>query len=145
MEEGNFYATDQQADALYPKAQCILLRTRGRYYYAEEFNEWIEIDEWEQEQILRDPYLYYFSVALRKHEQWKMARADRETLSFLEVLNAHKGSDAAPFELPAFPPNALKKPNLIDLLNRLEEMVHRLVLRAVIWARALVLDPDPPA
>ena len=50
-----------------PKANCLLLNVKGKYYYAEEFGKFIELVEWEYEQILNNPYLYYFSTALKKH------------------------------------------------------------------------------
>jgi hypothetical protein len=57
------YVTKEQADALNVKANYILLNAKSRYYYAEEFGKFIEIEEWEYHRILNNPYLYVFRRA----------------------------------------------------------------------------------
>ena len=64
------------------KANCILLNVRGKYYYAEEFGKFIEIEEWEYDRILNNPYLYYFSTALKKHFEWCAAVGKARTFTF---------------------------------------------------------------
>jgi hypothetical protein len=61
------YVTKEPADALNVKAECLLFATNGKYYYGEAFQKFIEIEEWEYHRILGNPYLYYFSTALKKH------------------------------------------------------------------------------
>jgi hypothetical protein len=68
------------------KANCILLNVRGKYYYAEEFGKFIEIEEWEYHRVLNNPYHYYFSTALKKHFDWCAAIGKATTLTFLETL-----------------------------------------------------------
>ena len=68
------------------KANCILLNVRGKYYYAEEFGKFIEIEEWEYHRILNNPYLYYFSTALKKHFEWCAAVGKARTLRFSAAL-----------------------------------------------------------
>jgi hypothetical protein len=67
-------------------ANCILLKVRGKYYYAEELGKFIEIEEWEYHRILNNPYHYYFSTALKKHFDWCAAIGKATTLTFLETL-----------------------------------------------------------
>ena len=68
------------------KASCLLLEAKGRYYYAEEFGKFIELERWEYEKILHNPYLYSFSTALVKHAVWCIARDEQETLTFSQAL-----------------------------------------------------------
>ena len=77
------------------KANCILLDVRGRYYYAEEFGKFIQIEQWEYDRILNNPSLYYFSIALQKHFEWSAAVGKATTLTFLEVLERHIGGVTA--------------------------------------------------
>jgi hypothetical protein len=67
-------------------ANCILLKVRGRYYYAEEFGKFMEIEEWEYHRVLNNPYHYYFSTALKKHFDWCAAIGKATTLTLLETL-----------------------------------------------------------
>ena len=55
------------------KAECLLLAGKGKYYYGESFTKFIEITEREYDQILRCPFLFYFSTALKKHVDWSEA------------------------------------------------------------------------
>jgi hypothetical protein len=80
------YVTKEMADALYEKAECILLAVEGKYYYSENFRRFIEIQEWEYHRILNWPYLYYFSTALKKHVDWREANRKGTTLTFLEAV-----------------------------------------------------------
>jgi hypothetical protein len=89
------YVTKEQADALNVKANCILLNARGKYYYAEEFGKFIEIEEWEYHRILNNPYLYYFSTALKKHFEWCAAVGKARTLTFSDALGQTQRAQAA--------------------------------------------------
>jgi hypothetical protein len=68
------------------KANCVLLAVRGKYYYGENFGTFIKIEEWEYELILKNPHLYYFSTALKKHLDWCAANRIGATLTFSEAL-----------------------------------------------------------
>jgi hypothetical protein len=68
------------------KANCILLNVRHKYYYSEEFGKFIEIEKWEYDRILNNPYLYYFSTALNKHFEWAAAVGKATTLTFLDTI-----------------------------------------------------------
>jgi hypothetical protein len=106
MEVKTVYVTKEQMDASSVKAECLLLATKGTYYYGEAFQKFIEIEEWEYHRILGNPYLYYFSTALKKHFEWEDARRKGTTLAFSEVL----GQTIRP--LPGFPPpRARSHPN----------------------------------
>ena len=88
------------------KANCILLNVRGKYYYAEEFEKFIEIEEWEYHRILNNPYLYSFSTALKKHFEWCAAVGKSKTLTFLEALGqTHSASGSPGDSLSAGEPN----------------------------------------
>jgi len=67
------------------KANCILLNTRGKHYYAEEFGKFIEIKEWEYDRIVNNPHLYYFSTALEKHFEWCAAVGKARTFRRVEI------------------------------------------------------------
>ena len=69
------------------KANCILLNVRSKHYYAEEFGKFIEIEEWEYDRILRNPNLYYFSTALKKHVDWSEANRKGMTLTFADAVD----------------------------------------------------------
>ena len=86
MEIRTVYVTKEMADAIYKKAECILLAVKGNYYYSETFGEFIKIQEWEYHRILNWPYLYYFSTALKKHFDWREASSRGMTLTFSEAL-----------------------------------------------------------
>jgi hypothetical protein len=86
MEIRTVYVTKEMADAIYEKAECILLVARGKYYYSETFGKFIKIQEWEYHRILDWPYLYYFSTALKKHVDWCEANCKGTTLTFSEVV-----------------------------------------------------------
>ena len=88
------YVTKEQMDVLHPKAECLLLQTRGKYYYGESFNKLIEIEEWEYHRIINNPYLYYFSTALKKHGEWCSANRKGGTLTFAEALGYGNKRDA---------------------------------------------------
>ena len=88
-------------------ANCILLKVRGKQYYAEEFGKFIQIEEWEYDRILNNPSLYYFSTALQKHFEWSAAVGKATTLTFLEVLERHIGgvtAKPAPPSVSSLPP-----------------------------------------
>ena len=78
------------------KANCILLKARGKQYYAEEFGRFIEIEDWEYDRILNNPNLYYFSTALKKHFEWCAAVGDARTLTFAEVLGQTHSAFGSP-------------------------------------------------
>jgi hypothetical protein len=78
----------------HPKAECLLLATKGKYYYGETFNRLIEIEEWEYQRVMNNPYLYYFSTALQKHGQWCIANRKGGTLTFAEALGYSNKRDA---------------------------------------------------
>jgi hypothetical protein len=86
MKIKTVYVTKEQADASYEKANCILLAVREKYYYSETFGKFIKIQEWEYHRILHNPYLYYFSTALKKHVDWCEANRKGRTLTFLEAV-----------------------------------------------------------
>jgi hypothetical protein len=86
MKIRTVYVSKEKADAIYEKAECILLAVRGRYYYSESFTKFIEIEEWEYYRILNWPYLYYFSTALKKHVAWCEANRKGTTLTFSEAV-----------------------------------------------------------
>src|SRR5437867_12577274 len=90
------YVTKEQADGLNVKANCILLNAKSRYYYAEEFGKFIEIEEWEYDRILNNPYLYYFSTALKKHFEWCAALGKAMTLTFSDALDQAHSVSASP-------------------------------------------------
>jgi hypothetical protein len=94
------------------KANCILLDVRGRYYYAEEFGKFIQIEHWEYDRILNNPSLCYFSTALQKHFEWSAAVGKATTLTFLEVLERHIGGVTAKPASPALsaPPSVSALP-----------------------------------
>jgi hypothetical protein len=98
MEVKTVYVTKEQMDASSVKAECLLLATKGNYYFGEAFLKFIEIEEWEYHRILGNPYLYYFSTALKKHFAWEDARRKGTTLVFSEVLGQTIHA------LPGFPP-----------------------------------------
>ena len=66
VEIRTVYVTKEIADAIYEKAECILLAVKGKYYYSESFTKFIEIQEWEYDRIMSWPYHYYFTTALEK-------------------------------------------------------------------------------
>ena len=68
------------------KANCILLAVRGRYYYAEEFGKFIQIQDWEYDRILNFPYRASFTTASKKHVEWHEAQRNGTSLSVLEAL-----------------------------------------------------------
>jgi len=78
----------------HPKAECLLLATKGKYYYGETFNRLIEIEEWEYQRIMNNPYLYYFSTALQKHGQWCIANRKGGMLTLAEALGYSNKRDA---------------------------------------------------
>jgi hypothetical protein len=89
--------TKERADATLVKTECLLLQVGGKYYYGETFNRLIEIQEWEYHRILNNPYLYYFSTALKKQGEWRIANREGTTLTFAEALgysNELKGKNA---------------------------------------------------
>jgi len=47
-----------------PKANCLLLNVKGKYYYAEEFRKFIEIEEWEYHR--KQPISLLFFDCVRK-------------------------------------------------------------------------------
>ena len=55
MEVKTTYITKAQMDASYVKAECLLLATKGQYYYGEAFHKFIVIEEWEYNRILNNP------------------------------------------------------------------------------------------
>jgi hypothetical protein len=85
------------------KANCTLLAVRRKYYYAEEFGKFIEIEEWEHDRILKNPDLYYFSTALKKHLAWSRADQEGTTLTFSEAI----GDCAANMQFP-LPPHRVR-------------------------------------
>jgi hypothetical protein len=105
------YVTKEQADALNVKANCILLNARGKYYYAEEFGKFIEIEEWEYHRILNNPYLYYFSTALKKHFEWCAAVGKARTLTFSDALGQTQSVSGGP-EGESVSPAQPNKPTL---------------------------------
>lgn len=86
MKIRTVYITKEQADAIYEKAECILLAVKGKYYYSESFTKFIEIQEWEYHRIVNWPYHYYFTTALKKHVDWCEANRKGTTLTFLEAV-----------------------------------------------------------
>jgi hypothetical protein len=78
----------------HPKAECLLLEVKGKYYYGETFNRLIDIEEWEYRRIINNPYLYYVSTALKKHGEWCSANRKGGTLTFAEALGYGNKRDA---------------------------------------------------
>jgi len=68
------------------KATCILLAVRGKYYYGEKFEGFIEIQESEYHRILKCPELAYFTTALKKHVEWCEANRKGTTRTFSEAV-----------------------------------------------------------
>jgi hypothetical protein len=116
------------------KANCILLSAKGRYYYTEKFGGFIEIEESEYNQILYNPYHYYFSTALRKHFEWCAAVGKATTVTFSAALgqtHSVSGSPKGESVSPAQPNeplletgNATRKPIAL-FLNALRETIAR--------------------
>ena len=52
MKIRTVYVSKEEADAIYEKAECILLAVKGKYYYSESFTKFIEIQEWEYDRIM---------------------------------------------------------------------------------------------
>jgi hypothetical protein len=96
MEVKTVYVTKEQMDASSVKAECLLLATKGTYYYGEAFQKFIEIEEWEYHRILGNPHLYYFSTALKKHFAWEDARRKGTTLAFSGVLGQTNNLNGPP-------------------------------------------------
>lgn len=69
------------------KAKCLLIEAKGKYFYGEAFNKFIEIHESEYRLILSNPHLYYFSTALEKHYKWRDAVRKGETFTFTQLLD----------------------------------------------------------
>ncbi len=86
MKIQTVYVTEENMDATYEKAEWLLLATKGKYYYGETFQKFIEIEEWEYNRILGNPYLYYFSTALKKQGEWRLACRKGTTLTFAQVF-----------------------------------------------------------
>jgi hypothetical protein len=76
------------ADITSTKANCMLLSVRGKYYYAEEFGTFIQIDQREYDRILNFPYLGCFTTAWKKHVQWRQAKREGTTLTVGEAMGA---------------------------------------------------------
>ena len=116
------------------KANCILLNVKGKYYYAEEFGKFIEIEEWEYHRILNNPSLYYFSTALKKHFEWCAAVGKARTLTFSDTLGQTQSvsggpegesvSPAEPNEPSLETGNATRKPIAL-FLSTLRETVEQ--------------------
>jgi len=51
------------------------------------FTKFIEISEREYDQILRCPFLFYFSTALKKHVDWSEANRKGMTLTFADAVD----------------------------------------------------------
>jgi hypothetical protein len=149
------YVTKEQADALNVKANCILLNARGRYYYAEEFGKFIEIEEWEYHRILNNPYLYYFSTALKKHFEWCAAVGKARTLTFSDALGQTQSASGGPegeSVSPAQPngptlemENAPRKPIAL-FLSTLRETIERFARRILkaLTKPGLFMEPKTP-
>ena len=67
-------------------ANCVLLAVRGKYYYAEEFGRFIQIDSLEYERIMNFPYRGSFTTASKKHMEWTAARRKGTTLTVTDAL-----------------------------------------------------------
>jgi hypothetical protein len=55
-----------------------------------------EIEEWEYHRILNNPYLYYFSTALKKHFEWCAAVGKARTLTFSDALGQTQSVSGGP-------------------------------------------------
>jgi len=86
MSSRTAWLSNEEADVPWVKANCILLAVSGRYYYSESFTNFIQIQKWEYERILKNPYLYYFSTALEKHLDWCEANRKGATFSFAQAV-----------------------------------------------------------
>ena len=106
------------------KANCILLNTRGKHYYAEEFGKFIEIKEWEYDRIVNNPHLYYFSTALEKHFEWCAAVGKARTLTFSDALgqmHSPIGSTDVETESSAVAPSSKHLPLLRRVTSKAEQ------------------------
>ena len=65
---------------------CVLIETKGNYFYGEESNKFIEIHDWEYRRILSYPYRRYFTTALKKHLEWRRAVQQGTTMTFSRVV-----------------------------------------------------------
>src|SRR6516165_7956488 len=84
-------------------AECILLAVRGRYFYGESFSKFISIQGWEYEQILKNPHLYYFSTAFKKHFEWCEAARNETAITFSEAVKQYPATvkfPPPPHEVP---------------------------------------------
>jgi hypothetical protein len=88
FEAGAIQAMNSTSLANVPsvKAECLLLAVKGKYYYGESFTKFIPIQEWEYERILKSPFLFYFSTALKKHVDWSEANRKGTTLTFADAV-----------------------------------------------------------
>ena len=106
------------------KANCILLNTRGKHYYAEEFGKFIEIKEWEYDRIVNNPHLYYFSTALEKHFEGCAAVGKARTLTFSDALgqmHSPIGSTDVETESSAVAPSSKHLPLLRRVTSKAEQ------------------------
>jgi hypothetical protein len=53
-----------------------LITNFGRYYYREG-DKTMEIEAWEYERVLANPRLYYFSTALKLHNELRWLKCER--------------------------------------------------------------------
>jgi hypothetical protein len=122
-----------------PKANCILLNVKGRYYYAEEFGNFIEIEQWEYDRILNDPHLYYFSTALKKHFEWCAAVGKTMTVTFSDALERQIGRVDAHAASPALSaPPSLSSTVRVDCSKTPRNRVLGTVV-ALVFAAILIL------
>lgn len=55
--------------------QAVIIRNRGRVFYQAR-GVTVQITELEAEQVVRNPFLYYFSTALKLHRRIQRAMQD---------------------------------------------------------------------
>lgn len=137
------------------KANCLLLNVRGKYYYAEEFGKFIELREWEYERILNNPYLYYFSTALKKHFEWCAAVGKARTLTFSDVLGQAQSVSGGPGDESVSPAqnnepscetgNAPRKPIAV-FLSTLRESIEQFAqtIFKALTKPGLFMEPKSP-
>jgi hypothetical protein len=137
------------------KANCILLKVRGKHYYAGELGKFIEIEVWEYEQILNNPNVYYFSTALKKHFEWCAAVGKATTLTFSEALgqtHSVKSCSKAETGSSAVAPSSENPPSLRRVASKAQQTLagigltrSNIVLAALVVMAAFLFAHNPRA